>query len=152
MLIAVNPTAGIGTVCFFTLNLLLYKWLLPYWKFRNLLPLLKYPFLVVLLAFLLRKEQVLPLEDLTVSLSLFPAFVLYETLTDENFPLNIFTKVLLFAAVFLPFLPGFSVTLFGALAAGFVLAFLLVLLFFRHRMAPYLLLLLLLFTRLTLTL
>jgi hypothetical protein len=152
VLIWVNPLAGFVTTGFFLLNLLLYKLLLQQWKFRNILPLLKYPFLSLLLAFLFRQNQVPVLNQVAISFALFPAFVLYESLTDENFPLQNVSRILLFTAVFLPFLPRFSPTLPGILLAGAACVLLLALLYFRNRTLPYLMLLFLLFTRLTIPL
>jgi hypothetical protein len=152
VLFLADPIAGAVVTGFFLLNILLYKFLLHQWKFRHILPLLKYPFICLLLVFFFRFGQPVSHKLVAVELALFPAFILYETLTDPTFPLPKFTKALLFAAIFLPFFPAFSLNQAGLVWICGLLAGLLAVLFLRHRALPYLLLLLLLLTRLTLPL
>ena len=141
---------------FFLFNLLIYKMLFRRGRFRYLLPMLKYPFICLLLMFMpvnqMPAGEIYPL--LLPAFSLLPAFLLFETLEDRSFPLPSSATHILFVLSFVPLLilPLLSgiVLPFQNLLMLFLIPLPAYLLCLKYRTAwsPYCLLVLLLLTRL----
>jgi hypothetical protein len=140
LLMIVHPVIAYICLGFFMLNLLLYK-LLRTESSRPIIPLLKYPFFCFLLMLGLRTTMVPGVFEILTALSLLPAFILFESLSDPSFKISRTTALLLFLA-------GFAV-FFTVQGRAYYFAALIIIMFFswylclqrRIRYAPYIFLL-----------
>ncbi len=126
--------------CFITINHLLYLLLINNKTASGLLPLLKYPFVYILLQFSDLSAPVIGAQHAFFAISLFFAFVAFESMEDKTFPIKIkysyVLQVLSFALIFVWKVNGFSILSFTLL-----LSLSMVWTVFRMKAHPYMYLL-----------
>lgn len=88
---------AIAFLIFLTLNFAAYSALFKRWKWRFILPLLKYPFLCFLVILLFKNSEIL-LKDVLICGSVLSAFLLFEIFDDKDFSFKILTIILIFLA------------------------------------------------------
>ena len=95
-----NYRMAIGCIGFMGINYLLYLLLHGKWAWNHLLPLIKYPFVVFLLILVWSEESLSPSwSGVLTSLALFPALVVFESLSDYTF--NVKGKIWILLLAFL---------------------------------------------------
>ncbi len=126
--------------CFITINHLLYSLLINNKTASGLLPLLKYPFVYILLQFTDLSALVIGAQLVFLATSLFLAFVAFESMEDKTFPVPIkysyVLQTLSFALIFVWKVNGISILSFSLL-----LSLSMVWTFFRMKAHPYMYLL-----------
>ena len=126
--------------CFITINHLLYLLLINNKTASGFLPLLKYPFVYILLQFSDLSAPVIGAQLVFLAVSLFFAFVAFESMEDKTFPVPIkysyVLQILSFALIFVWQVNGISVLSFSLL-----LSLSMVWTFFRMKAHPYMYLL-----------
>ena len=126
--------------CFITINHLLYLLLINNKAASGFLPLLKYPFVYILLQFSDLSALVIEAQHVGLAVSLFFAFVAFESMEDRTFPVPIkysyVLQVLSFALIFVWKVNGISTLSFSLLLSSSM-----VWTFFRMKAHPYMYLL-----------
>jgi len=126
--------------CFITINHLLYLLLINNKTASGLLPLLKYPFVYILLQFSDHSALVIGPQHVFLAISLFFAFVAFESMEDKTFAVPIkysyVLQILSFALIFVWKVNGISI-----LSFSFLLSLSIVWTFFRMKAHPYMYLL-----------
>jgi hypothetical protein len=122
--------------CFITINHLLYLLLINNRTASGFLPLLKYPFVYILLQFSELAAPAIRTQLLFLATSLFSAFVAFESMEDESFPIPIkysyVLQILSFALIFVWKVDGISTLSFSLLLSSSM-----VWTFFRMKAHPY---------------
>lgn len=122
--------------CFITINHLLYLLLINNKAASGFLPLLKYPFVYILLQFSDLAAPVIGAQLVSLAISLFSAFVAFESMEDESFPVPIkysyVLQVLSFALIFVWKVTGISTLSFSLLLSSSMAWT-----FFRMKAHPY---------------
>ena len=102
----VHPLSGLLVLLIFgVINTWLYRRFLHHPKGQTLLPLLKYPVLVMLIQLFPEGLSSFDLSEAILALSVLPAFILYEADTDQEFSLHTVLRELLFWCTFVLFVP-----------------------------------------------
>ena len=147
--IIVKPEVGLAILMFLGMNIFLYSILLNRWLFSYFLPLLKYPFICIMLMMVHQNflQEEFEWNHLLFALSLLPAFILFEALEDSQFTLSSPLKFILLLFCFLPVLFSLeakieSLLVFASLGVAYLLCFK-----YRSGISAYLFLLLLLMNR-----
>jgi hypothetical protein len=126
--------------CFITVNHLLYLLLINNKTAAGLLPLLKYPFVYLLLQLTDLSAPVIGAQLVALAISLFFAFVAFESMEDETFPVPIkysyVLQILAFALILV-----WKVNGIGILSFSLLLSLSMVWTFFRMKAHPYMYLL-----------
>ena len=126
--------------CFITINHLLYLLLIDNKTASGFLPLLKYPFVYVLLQFSDLSAPVIGAQLVFHATSLFLAFVAFESMEDKTFPVPIkysyVLQILSFALILVGKVNGISILSFSLLSSLSM-----VWTFFRMKAYPYMYLL-----------
>jgi hypothetical protein len=122
--------------CFITINHLLYLLLINNGTASGFLPLLKYPFVYILLQFSDLSRPVIGAQHVVLAASLFSAFVAFESIEDETFPVPIkysyVLQILSFALILVWKVNGISILSFSLLLSLSMLWT-----FFRMKAHPY---------------
>ena len=146
---SVKLELGLAILLFLGLNILLYRILFNRWRFSYFLPLLKYPFICILLMMVHQNylQEVFEWHHWLFALSLLPAFILFEALDDSQFTLSSSLKFILLLFCFLPVLFSLEVKIesflvLAGLGGSYLLCFK-----YRSGISAYLFLLLLLMNR-----
>jgi hypothetical protein len=93
----IHPYIAFYTAIFLACNIILYQIFSHYKSAMLILPLIKYPFICMMLAFLNRNES--NSEIIFTSVSLLPVFIIFESFDDDKFRLSVMTSSLLFLSV-----------------------------------------------------
>ena len=144
-----NHTSFILLISFYGFNHILYKLLIRRAPLNTLLPLVKYPLLILIIIGIYHGNLQFSLKDFAFSITIFFSFIRMESIQDETFILSE-PQTRIFHAMsiilLLPFIPTISMqlTAFALLVAGLLLS--------SKRMfaSSYILLLILLFIKLIL--